>query len=160
VKDSSGTTTVATYTANLSGLANGSAVVFASGFLTPSANQNGPAFGLLAALANGTVVQFPSGATSVSAFNDGLPTVYDLSQNYPNPFNPSTVIRFSLPEGQFTRLAVYNSLGQEVRTLFTGQLAAGVYTETFDAAGLPSGTYFYRIDAGQFSSVKKMMLVK
>ncbi len=94
------------------------------------------------------------------AFGDGLPTVYDLDQNYPNPFNPSTVIRFSLPEGQFTRLAVYNSLGQEVRTLFTGQLAAGVYTETFDAAGLPSGTYFYRIDAGQFSSVKKMMLVK
>jgi hypothetical protein len=160
VTDSTGAVTVASFTADLSGLADGAAAVFASGFLTPSANQNGAAFGLFAALANGTVVEFPAEVTSVSQVPSLLPDSYDLSQNYPNPFNPTTEIVFSLPSEQFTRLIIYNSLGQEVATLAEETFDAGVYRFTFDAAGLPSGTYFYRIEAGSFSSTKKMMLLK
>ena len=160
VTDSTGAVTVASFVADLSGLADGAAAVFASGFLTPSANQNGSAFGLFAALANGTVVEFPAEVTSVSEIPSQLPDRFELSQNYPNPFNPSTEIVFSLPSEQFTRVVVYNSLGQEVARLAEETFDAGVYRLTFEAAGLPSGTYFYRIEAGSFTSTKKMMLLK
>ena len=160
VTDSTGAVTVASFVADLSGLADGAAAVFASGFLTPSANQNGPAFGLFAALANGTVVEFPAEVTSVTELSSLVPKEFDLEQNYPNPFNPTTEIVFSLPTEQFTRLIVYNSLGQEVAKLAEETFNAGVYRLTFDAAGLPSGTYFYRIEAGSFSTTKKMMLLK
>ena len=160
VTDSTGAVTVASFTADLSGLADGAAAVFASGFLTPSANQNGEAFGLFAALANGAVVEFPAEVTSVTEIPSLVPSKFDLEQNYPNPFNPTTEIVFSLPSEQFTRLVVYNSLGQEVAKLAEETFGAGVYRISFDAAGLPSGTYFYRIDAGSFSTTKKMMLLK
>jgi hypothetical protein len=159
VKDSSGAVTVASFGADLSGLRKGSAVVFASGFLTPSANQNGPAFGLYAALANGTVV--PLGAvTSVSQQSDVAPLTYELSQNYPNPFNPSTQITFSVPKDAIAKLVVYNSLGQEIATLADGAYTAGTYRVDFNAAGLPSGAYFYRVQAGEFTSTRKMVLMK
>ncbi len=159
VKDSSGAVTVASFSADLSGLANGAAVVFASGFLTPAANQSGPAFGLYAALPDGNVI--PLGAiTSVREVGSSVPTVYELTQNYPNPFNPSTQITFTLPEAQTVRLGVFNSLGQEVATLANGSYGAGEYRVTFDAAGLPSGMYFYRVEAGSFSAVRKMTLLK
>lgn len=159
VKDSSGSVTVASFGADLSGLRKGSAVVFASGFLTPSANQNGPAFGLYAALANGTVV--PLGAvTSVSQQSDVAPLSYELSQNYPNPFNPSTQITFSVPKDAVAKLVVYNSLGQEIATLADGAYIAGTYRVDFNAAGLPSGAYFYRVQAGEFTATRKMVLMK
>jgi hypothetical protein len=90
-----------------------------------------------------------------------LPTEYSLTQNYPNPFNPSTKIEYSLPvEGNVT-LKIFNILGQEVRTLINNELTnAGKYTVTFDASSLPSGIYIYRLQAGNFSSNKKMILVK
>jgi len=159
VKDSSGSVTVASFAADLSGLRKGSAVVFASGFLTPSANQNGPAFGLFAALANGTVVALGV-VTSVSQQSDLAPQMYELSQNYPNPFNPSTQITFSVPKEGLAKLVVFNALGQEVATLADGAYAPGTYRVDFNAAGLPSGAYFYRVQAGDYTATKKMVLMK
>ena len=160
VKDSSGTVTVASYTADLSGLANGSAVVFASGFLSPANDQNGEAFGLYAALADGSVITLPSEVTSVDLVGSTIPDKFELTQNYPNPFNPSTQISFSIAEAQFASLKVFNSIGQEVATLVNGEVKPGVYNVTFNAAGLPSGTYFYRLVTNSFVGTKKMMLVK
>jgi hypothetical protein len=89
-----------------------------------------------------------------------VPTVYNLSQNYPNPFNPSTTIEFSLPKASSVELKVYTTLGQEVATLVQETMSAGRHTVSFNAGRLASGLYFYRISAGDFNSVRKMMLVK
>ncbi|MBU0507870.1 T9SS type A sorting domain-containing protein, partial [bacterium] len=90
----------------------------------------------------------------------GLPTEFALAQNYPNPFNPSTEIRFALPVTAEVRLAVFNLLGQEMAVLAQGTLPAGVYARSFDASELPAGVYFYRLEAGSFTDIKKMMLLK
>ena len=88
------------------------------------------------------------------------PLVFALDQNYPNPFNPQTTISFSLPTEEKTLLTVYNSLGQVVRTLVDDIVPAGEHRVALNAASLPSGIYFYHLEAGSFSSVRKMMLVK
>jgi hypothetical protein len=89
-----------------------------------------------------------------------VPNVYALDQNYPNPFNPSTRIQYGLPVAGLTTLKVYNLLGQEVATLVNEHQAPGTYTVKFDATSLASGMYFFRVQSGWFSAVKKMMLVK
>jgi len=89
-----------------------------------------------------------------------LITSFNLEQNYPNPFNPTTNIKFNLPTSSFVTLKVYNMLGQEVTTLVNNQLNAGTHTISFEANNLPSGTYFYKLTAGNFTSVKKMLLMK
>jgi uncharacterized protein (TIGR02145 family) len=89
-----------------------------------------------------------------------LPNIFALSQNYPNPFNPNTVISYSLPLASEVKLIVYNSLGQTVKVLENGFKSAGNYSVNFNASELSSGTYFYKIEAGQFSQIKKMMLLK
>ena len=88
------------------------------------------------------------------------PIEFELSQNYPNPFNPSTSISFSIPEGSQVSLKIYNSLGQEIKTLANQFMEAGVHTVNFDAVGINSGMYFYRLDAGEFTQVRKMTLIK
>jgi hypothetical protein len=88
------------------------------------------------------------------------PNNYTLEQNYPNPFNPSTVISYSLPSASNVKLIVYNTIGQTVNVLENGYKNAGNYSIQFNGGNLPSGIYFYRLEAGQFSQVKKMMLVK
>ena len=90
-----------------------------------------------------------------------LPLQYALLQNYPNPFNPSTRIEYSLPvEGSVT-LKIFNILGQEVRTLINNELmSAGRHTVTFEASSLPTGIYIYRLQTGNYSSNKKMILLK
>jgi len=159
VKDTTSTATVASFTANLSSLTNRSATVFASGFLNPAANKNGKPFGLFAALNDGTVVPFGL-TTGIQSTSGGAPRQYELTQNYPNPFNPSTEISFSIPAAGQTTLKVYNSIGQEVATLVNGQLQAGSYRATLNATNLASGVYLYRLQAGTFSSVRKMVLLK
>ena len=92
-----------------------------------------------------------------------VPQHYGLSQNYPNPFNPTTQISFSVPSnnnGQLVTLKVYNVLGQEVQTLFSGTKSAGSYTVPFDGSKLASGVYLYRLQAGNTSITKKMVMMK
>lgn len=89
-----------------------------------------------------------------------IPADFKLSQNYPNPFNPVTNIEFSLPKSGMTKLTVFDITGKEVEKLVNQNLSAGTYKVDFDASPLSSGTYFYRIEAGDFVQVKKMILVK
>jgi len=89
-----------------------------------------------------------------------VPLTYALYQNYPNPFNPVTTIKYSIPNSERVVLKVYNILGQEVATLVNEEQRAGVYELKFDASNLASGVYFYKLQAGKFIDVKKMMLVK
>ena len=157
---SDGTTLVQSYVADLRTLGGGSAVVFASGFLNPSANQNGEAFGIFFALSDGTVGQFPEGIASVENIPGVTPSNYSLDQNYPNPFNPSTTINFTIPNSDFVTLKVYNILGSEVATLVNENLSAGSYKFNFDAQNLASGVYLYELNAGNFREIKKMNLLK
>ena len=242
-----GTTLVASFIAPVAGLGGGAAAVFASGFLNPAGNQNGAAFGLFAALANGNVVELTAGVLPVelSSFNANVngtsvtlnwstaselnnngfevqrksgdefvtiafvkgagstteiqnysysdenllvgkysyrlkqvdfngtfeysnvinvdlfsPNEFVLDQNYPNPFNPSTIISFSVPQSSFVTLKVYDVLGNEVSTLVNETKEAGKYNISFDASGLSNGVYFYSINSDNFTSTKKMLLMK
>jgi hypothetical protein len=90
-----------------------------------------------------------------------MPKSFTLEQNYPNPFNPSTEIRFGVEESATTKLVVYNFLGQEITTLFNGVAESGrLYKVTFDGSGFASGVYFYRLDSGRKSAVKRMAILK
>lgn len=89
-----------------------------------------------------------------------VPYTFALEQNYPNPFNPETKIAYSVPVSGRVHLEVFDILGSKIATLFSGTQTAGSYAVTFNAAHLPSGMYFYRLDAGSFHAVKKMMLIK
>lgn len=85
---------------------------------------------------------------------------YKLGQNYPNPFNPSTVIRFGLPFSGKVNLTVYNSMGEVVKTLINTSMETGYHEVHFNAENLPSGLYFYKLQAGTFTQTKKMLLIK
>jgi hypothetical protein len=89
-----------------------------------------------------------------------VPTEFMLGQNYPNPFNPSTSIRYFVPEQSFVSIKVYNVMGKEIVTLVNDVKSTGSYELVFDASLLPSGTYFYTLNAGEYSATKKMILVK
>ena len=103
--------------------------------------------------------------TGVKTVSGNSPHIFDLSNNYPNPFNPSTKINYSVPKDGMVSLVVFNVVGQRVRTLANGPMAAGQYSITWDGrndAGsvLSSGVYFYRLQAGEMAIVKKMLLLK
>lgn len=98
--------------------------------------------------------------TGVDYNNNLLPKEYYLSQNFPNPFNPSTSIVFSIPSAQLVVLEVYDILGQQVKTLINNEMRAGNYKFNFNADDLSSGIYFYKLRAGSFSQVKKMILLR
>lgn len=110
--------------------------------------------------ANNTGVVFKhSGTTSVGP-GQGTPMTFAMYQNYPNPFNPATKITYTLPKQVRATLKVFNILGQEVATLVDQVETAGQHTLTFDGAHLASGVYIYRLQAGEFSSSFKMILMK
>jgi hypothetical protein len=89
-----------------------------------------------------------------------VPSQFHLEQNYPNPFNPSTMIEFSLPERSFVKLTIMNLLGQEIETLIAEEREAGSYRVKWNAGNFPTGTYFYRLQAGGFAQIKKLILLK
>jgi len=97
---------------------------------------------------------------SVERIDNLLPSDYQLEQNYPNPFNPSTKIRYSIPEHSSVTLKVFNLLGEEIETLVNAEQSVGIYEATFDASNLSSGIYFYTLQTDNFSSSKKMILIK
>ena len=89
-----------------------------------------------------------------------MPASFTLEQNYPNPFNPTTTIRYGLPHKSNVTLKVYNSLGQQVAVVLSGEQGIGSYEVKFDGAGLASGMYFYRLEAGTYVETKKLMLIR
>jgi hypothetical protein len=97
--------------------------------------------------------------TSVERSAGGIPTVYALSQNYPNPFNPATTIQFALPKASYVSLKVFDLLGREVSTLLSQELEAGYFTVRWQA-NVPSGIYYYRLQAGEYVETKKMTLMR
>jgi len=95
----------------------------------------------------------------VEQLTDGI-KAYSLSNNYPNPFNPSTKINYQIPELSFVTLRVYDVLGNEIAALVKGEKPAGSYEVEFNASSIPSGIYFYKLQAGSFVETKKMVLMK
>lgn len=92
--------------------------------------------------------------------NGNLPRSFLLEQNFPNPFNPATDIQFSMKNRETVHITVYDVLGKEIETLVREELGAGIYTINWNAEGLPSGVYYYRMNAGLFSQTRKMILMK
>ena len=92
--------------------------------------------------------------------NNETPTEFALKQNFPNPFNPTTNIQFDLPNDVFVKIKVYDVLGKEVANLVNEYKMAGSYIVSFNGSHLSSGIYFYKIEAGTFTDIKRMVLVK
>jgi hypothetical protein len=98
--------------------------------------------------------------TSVAENKGDVPVGFSLRQNYPNPFNPSTTIRYGLPRACDVALTVFNALGEQVATLVQGEQDAGDHEVVFDASGLASGVYLYRLQAGDFLQSRRILLLK
>ena len=143
------------------------------GFLMPNANNgeldimvsepryeptNGTA-GISEARGSADIAAQRSGVTSVSPVK-AVPLQLSLEQNYPNPFNPSTTIAFTIPRDAKVKLRVFNLLGKEIATLIDGSMKAGSHTKTWNAASLPSGVYFYRLETGGTILTRRMALSK
>jgi photosystem II stability/assembly factor-like uncharacterized protein len=111
---------------------------------------------------NGTIFRTTNGG--VTFINDqnnySVPKDFALYQNYPNPFNPNTTISYSINSKQFVKLKLFDMLGNEIATLVNQEKPAGTYKLTWNASNLPSGVYFYRIQAGSFVETKKMIFLK
>jgi hypothetical protein len=127
-----------------------------------SANYNGlvgTANGFAAPGDTGVVINITS-IIGIKNENNSFPTIFSLNQNYPNPFNPSTTITFGIPERSNVNLIVYNQLGQQVAVLANEVMSPGLHSVNWKPVNLSSGIYFYKLNAGNFQSVKKLMLLK
>jgi len=109
------------------------------------------------------------GPIGIIPISSEVPKAFNLSQNYPNPFNPSTQIKFSVPllllggasrSDGVVALKIYNALGQEVATLVNQKLQPGVYSVEWNSSDFTSGVYFYKMEAGEYESTRKMILLK
>jgi len=98
--------------------------------------------------------------TNTENNNNVIPSMYSLHQNYPNPFNPVTRIKFEIPKSSFVNFTVYDILGREVAKLVNDNLKAGTYIYDWNASQYPTGMYFYKLTADNFTDVKKMVLIK
>ena len=146
VTTADGSTTAATFVADLSGAEGAALKVLASGFLDPSANQDGEAFGLLAVFADGTTALLPTGAVS----NEGAasaPDSFELFGAYPNPAATSATVRFSLAADAAVGLEVFDVLGRQVLASASTPMVAGEQRLDVDARALPAGAYLYRLTA-------------
>jgi hypothetical protein len=101
-----------------------------------------------------------SGTTSAPIAHEVIPSAFVLHQNYPNPFNPTTTIGYDLPTTSNVKLNVFDILGREVSTLVDGMESAGKHVVRFDGSNLPSGFYFYKLQAAGYTNTRRMMLVK
>ncbi len=102
----------------------------------------------------------PQATNGIAAVKNALPNKVQLMQNYPNPFNPATTFSFTLPSQSLVSLKVYDALGREVAVVLFEEMPAGTYSRQWNAAGLPSGIYFYRLSAGSFAETRKLVLLK
>ena len=109
---------------------------------------------------NGQSISLNSNPVSVNDVPPSSPLDFALEQNYPNPFNPSTMIRFTIPVSGFTSLKVFDLLGNEVAILVNKELSTGNHSYEWSDVRLPSGIYFYRLNSGPFSQIKKLVLLK
>jgi hypothetical protein len=120
----------------------------------------GGGFTLAGGIASTFIARWNSGTSRVEQLSPTAPKTFLLEQNYPNPFNPSTTIRYQLPVASEVKLEVYDVLGKKIATLVNERQSAGSYQVVWNASGLSSGTYFYRLQAGTFVETKKMIMVK
>lgn len=98
--------------------------------------------------------------TGVDDQPSSIPEKFEVSQNYPNPFNARTAIEYSLPQDTHVRIVIYNLLGQNIETLVDQNKTAGIHQVVWNAAEVPTGVYFYRLEAGDFTQTRKMLLAK
>ena len=98
--------------------------------------------------------------TGIEETKDQHPESFNLYQNYPNPFNPTTTIEFTIPNSEFVSLKVYDTLGKEIKDLFSGNINAGNHKFDFDAENISSGVYFYVMKTNSFCDQKKMTVLK
>jgi hypothetical protein len=126
-------------------------------YIDKSVNQSGNYYYRLKQIDNDGSFKY---SNIVEADINNSPSAFTLNQNYPNPFNPSTIISYSLPQASNVKISVFNAIGQPVRVIENGFKSAGVYSVSFNASELSTGVYFYKIEAGQFSQIRKMMLIK
>jgi len=134
-----------------------SAVTFSGGSLNLSVTL--PAYGSAVYVLSDSLINLAV-PTSVRTGDLNIPERCTLEQNYPNPFNPTTVIGYQLSVVTHVTLKVYDVLGRSVATLVNEKQGAGTHVATFDGSRLSSGVYFYRLQAGAFTDVKKLMLMK
>jgi hypothetical protein len=121
-------------------------------------NSSGELF--ITSFADDEVIKVTGIPVGVKYENNSAPRNFVLRQNYPNPFNPSTKISWQSPVSSHQTLKVYDLLGRELATLVDEYKPAGKYEVDFDASNLSSGTYFYSLQSGEFTSTKKLVLIK
>ncbi|MEO8168446.1 MAG: T9SS type A sorting domain-containing protein, partial [bacterium] len=135
------------------------------GFYSDNASGYGGGFGwfnrsqLIGILKSGTLYGDSSLPATVG-LNSDFPATFGLSQNYPNPFNPTTTIKFQISHSSFVTLNVFDLLGREVATLVNEEITPGSYERVFNAEGLASGVYLYRLQAGSFVQTRKLLLLQ
>ena len=138
--------------------------IFNSGVLTGTGIYNVPAPSLRKAIITVTYTNITPSVLSIKD-KESVPADYKLYQNYPNPFNPSTHVRFSVPDDEYVTIKIYDIIGNEVTTLYSAPARPGTYDLNWngrnaDGEMVSSGTYLYRIIAGEFVQSKKMILLK
>lgn len=141
---------------------NGRMYYFNRWFGSGEGSYNGPAVSFDVNMTNpiNQIAIFDTIDVSIATIGNEIPEKFDLHQNYPNPFNPVTKINFDVAKFGEVSLKVFNILGEEIAVLHNGNLSPGRYEYTFDATGLSSGIYFYKIEAGDYVNLKRMVLIK